>query len=188
MADVLKYIKIAMAASLESLYLTLGFPDETKRRSPLSIDKFYQAKCSWVKEQLGLIINTRDMTISLPQAKVDRLLKMLDTTWHTNRKTFTLMEGTVLLGFLEHAAQICLWGRYLYGTLRHLVNLCLKQAITSVKKRKNVQDMLQLVRDAPSSEVRDLINSFHEKKIAKDVYAYKLIFSFLLNSDLSWNI
>ena len=126
MADVLKYIKIAMAASLESLYLTLGFPDETKRRSSLSIDKFYQAKCFWVREQLGLIINTRDMTISLPQAKIDRLLKMLDTTWHTNRKTFTLMEGTVLLGFLEHAAQICPWGRYLYGTLRHSVNLCLK--------------------------------------------------------------
>ena len=76
MADILYYIKMAMAASLESLYLTLGYPDETKRRSPLSIDKFYQAKCSWIKEQLGLIINTRDMTISLPQAKVDRLLKI----------------------------------------------------------------------------------------------------------------
>ena len=101
MADVRRHILTAMAASLEALFLLLGYPCEL-RRSPLSMDKFYQAQCSWEKEQLGLIINTRTMTISLPQAKVDRLLTLLESTWHQHRKTFTLMEGTVLLGFLEH--------------------------------------------------------------------------------------
>ena len=123
-------------ASLEALFQLLGFPNEILRRSPLSLDKFFQAHCSWKKEQLGLIIDTRSMTVTLPQQKIDRLLALLQSTWHLHRKTFTLMEGTVLLGFLEHAAQICAWGRYLYGTLRHSVNFCLKQAINTVKKKE----------------------------------------------------
>ena len=50
------------------------------------------------------------MTFTLPQPKIHRLLTFLESTWHLHRKTFTLMEGTVLLGFLEHAAQICAGG------------------------------------------------------------------------------
>ena len=120
-ADVIDHILTAMAASIESLFLLFGFPDETLRRSPLSMEKFAKFKCSWIKEQLGIIINTRDMTISLPPAKITRLQNLLQKTWHPKRKTFTLLEGTVLLGFLEHAAQICPWGRYLYCCLRHSV-------------------------------------------------------------------
>ena len=172
MADVRRHILTAMAASLEALFLLLGYPCEF-RRSPLSMDKFYQAQCSWEKEQLGLIINTRTMTISLPQAKVDRLLTLLKSTWHQYRKTFTLMEGTVLLVFLEHAAQICPWGRYLYGALRHSVTLCLKQVLHTVKTRKNIQAMLQEARDAPSADTQALLQRFLDRKIAKDVYASK---------------
>ena len=93
------------------------------------MENFAKFKCSWIKEQLGIIMNTRDMTISLPPAKIARLQNLLQKTWHAKRKTFTLLEGTVRLGFLEHAAQICPWGRYLYCCLRHSVNLYLKQVL-----------------------------------------------------------
>ena len=104
------------------------------------------------------------MTFTLPQPKIHRLLTFLESTWHLHRKTFTLMEGTVLLGFLEHAAQICAWGRYLYGTLQHSVNLCLKQAINTFLKGKHIQDMRKSARDAPSADAQILIQRFHEKK------------------------
>ena len=81
------------------------------------------------------------------------------------------MEGTVLLGFLEHAAQICLWARYLFGALRHSVTLSLKQVLHTVKNRKNIQAMLQEARDAPSADAQDLLQRFLDRKIAKDVYA-----------------
>ena len=77
MADIKEYILTAMAASIEALFLLFGFPDETLRRSPLSMEKFAKFKCSWIKEQLGIIINTRDMTISLPPAKIERLTTLL---------------------------------------------------------------------------------------------------------------
>ena len=80
MADTLRHIQTAMAASLEALFQILGFPDESKRRSPLSLDKFFQAHCSWRKEQLGLIIDTRSMTVTLPQQKINRLLSLLEST------------------------------------------------------------------------------------------------------------
>ena len=80
MADVIEHILTAMAASIESLFLLFGFPDETLRRSPLSMEKFAKFKCSWIKEQLGIIINTRDMTISLPTAKMEMLTTLLKKT------------------------------------------------------------------------------------------------------------
>ena len=46
MADILHHIQTAMAASLESLFQLLGFPAESLRRSPLSLDKIFQAHCS----------------------------------------------------------------------------------------------------------------------------------------------
>ena len=127
-----------------------------------------------MKEQLGIIINTRDMTISLPPAKITRLQNLLQKTWHPKRKTFTLLEGTVLLGFLEHAAQICPWGRYLYCCLRYSVNLCLKQVLKSVHNRRDVQAMMAESRDSPSDDERILKEKFHQRKIAKTIYNSKL--------------
>ena len=34
-------IKHAMAASIEALYIVLGFPEETIRQNPLSLDKYF---------------------------------------------------------------------------------------------------------------------------------------------------
>jgi len=56
----------AMAASVESLFAILGQPDILSRRSPLSMDKYYQAECSYTKKQLGYLINTRLMTVTFP--------------------------------------------------------------------------------------------------------------------------
>ena len=64
MAELRKYILVAMAASIEALFIVMGPLDEEKRRSPLSIEKFLKATCSYEKEQFGLIINTRTIMVS----------------------------------------------------------------------------------------------------------------------------
>ena len=49
MADIACRIKQAMAASIESLFCILGFPNEIITRTPLSKDKYYEQMCSWRK-------------------------------------------------------------------------------------------------------------------------------------------
>ena len=58
-----------MAASIEALYIILGFPDLEKRQNPLSLDKYYESVCSYERVQLGITINTRTMTLSLSRKK-----------------------------------------------------------------------------------------------------------------------
>ena len=63
--DVQRYMLTVMAASVEALFSLLGYPNERERRSALSMNKFTSAKCSWRKEQIGILIDTRSMTILL---------------------------------------------------------------------------------------------------------------------------
>ena len=63
------FMKHAMVASIEALYVFLGFPEIDKRQNPLSLDKYFESVCSYNRIQLGININTRTMTISLTEKK-----------------------------------------------------------------------------------------------------------------------
>ena len=95
-----QHILTAMAASIELLYVVIGREKLSDRRSPISIDNFNVHKCSWKKQQLGLVINTRTMTVSFPEDRLLHLVTTLTTTWYAHMKSFTLLEGVTLLGNL----------------------------------------------------------------------------------------
>ena len=98
MADIHPHTLTAMGASIESLFQILGQLCEAERRSPLSMDKFATLACSRRKQQLGLIIDSRKMVVTLPSEQVLRMTVTLSKTWHSSRKSFTLLEGVTLLG------------------------------------------------------------------------------------------
>ena len=77
------------------------------------MDKFVTHKCSWENQQLGLIINTRTMTVRFTEDKILRLVITLTATWHAPRKYFTLLEGVTLLANLKYATSECHWGSHL---------------------------------------------------------------------------
>ena len=85
-------IKHAMAASIEALHVILGYPDLEVRQNPLSLDKYFESSCSYERVQLGITINTRNMTIALTDKK---RLSMLDELSHWHKK------GRVLHFFKE---------------------------------------------------------------------------------------
>ena len=55
--NVASIIQHAMAASIEALYLVLGFPDERVRQNLLSLDKYFQSIASFRRVQLGKLVN-----------------------------------------------------------------------------------------------------------------------------------
>eukprot|EP00978_Attheya_sp_CCMP212_P038402 scaffold190130_cov28-Attheya_sp.AAC.1 len=77
-----------MACSIEALLKLLGFPETEKRRFALSLDKYFKTSCSYEREQLGLLVNTRDMLISLPAHKLEKLI-LIAKNWHAHRRSYT---------------------------------------------------------------------------------------------------
>jgi hypothetical protein len=125
MANIRALMKQTMAASIESLLIILGFSETEKRRFALSLDKYFKTKCSYEREQLGLLVNTRDMLVSLPADKIKKLIKTL-SHWHSGRCTYTLRDIAELTGGLLHAAQIAPWAKYLFIAIQDSVRASLR--------------------------------------------------------------
>ena len=99
------HIKLAQAASIESLFRILGFSDTKSRRTPLSDDKYYREKYSFKKVQLGYLINSSSMTVSFEE---DRFIKILSSlsNFHAKRKLYTFPEAATLASHLEYFASM----------------------------------------------------------------------------------
>ena len=113
------------------------------------------------------------MSIALPTEKLLRLVSTLKTTWHTSRKSFTLLEGVTLLGHLEHACTVCPWGKYLFCALRSAVNICLKTRTRAIAKLSDLSTMVSTVRDAKTADEQLLFDAFIQKKVSKSLYQSK---------------
>ena len=120
-AQTKEFMKHAMAASIEALYMILGYPDIKKRQNPLSLDKYFESVCSYTRIQLGISVNTRTMMIYLTDKKRMAMLDEL-SHWHKDRKSFTLLQGVILCGSLEFWAITSPWIRFIYHQLRSCVN------------------------------------------------------------------
>ena len=54
--------------------------DLTKRQDPISWDKLLEMVIHYKNKILGLIIDTRTMTVSPPLEYLDKVIKLLETT------------------------------------------------------------------------------------------------------------
>ena len=104
-------IKHAMAASIEALYIVLGFPDLTARQNPLNLDKYSQLVCSYERIQLGKLVNSRSMSFGITEPKRLAMIQEL-AHWHDHRNAFTLLQGVTLCGNFED------WARWVRALAR----------------------------------------------------------------------
>ena len=142
MADLRGRMHQAMAASIESLYRVFGFPEEHIRRISISLDKYFQAKCSTRKLQLDLVVDSHLMTVELPNEKRDLITEKL-SHWHKKRKAFTVLDAAQLVGQLEHAATVAPWLRYMLNSLRHSILNALRANRTKVHEDKSMGHYLE---------------------------------------------
>jgi len=95
-----KKMKMALAALIEAIFTVMGEPDTEIRQCPLAMDKWVLLQGSTVQPLLGLVIDTNRMMISIPNTYIDEVRKLINTTWHTGRKSFTAIEAQRLTGNL----------------------------------------------------------------------------------------
>ncbi len=66
---------------------------------------------------LGLIIDTNRMMVSIPEKYRQEVLKLLETTWHSNRRHFKVSEAQKLTRKLARLAEGANW---VFHLLSHL--------------------------------------------------------------------
>ena len=168
-AEVHKYMLVAIAASIEALFLLLGFPQDHLRQNSLSLDKFYESTCSYKRVQLGKEINTRTMMVTI---SADRRLKIRKkmSHWHAGRKSFSILDSVKLLGIVENWAEISSWVRFLLTSLRLAVTKALHTSKILVCNRKEIISLASEVAKDPDMDSAELKQKFLDRKIARDIY------------------
>jgi len=126
LADTRERLSTAIHASLQALFMTLGYPRED-RNEALSVEKFQQVACAEQQVQLGILVDTRSMTLSLPNQKYERIRSLLHSRWHRNMTSFKPLEAGRLLGLLRHASLVAWWGKYTFLTLQSVLNDALRR-------------------------------------------------------------
>ena len=166
-------IKHAMAASIEALYIVLGYPNVEIRQSPLSLDKYHKSICGYNRQQLGRVLNTRSLGVGITEEKRIKMVTELSNWPHKKRKSFTLLNGVTLLGGLEFWATTSPWARFLYISLRVSVNKCLHNNNLITKDSKKVKEMIKEISNLDSTCENEIKEKFIQRKICKEIYDCK---------------
>ena len=123
-ADVVYRIMTAINNSHLSAYVTFGFPKEDSRRPAINAQKF-DAFVSWILKFLGFIINTREMTVTWPADKRQRLANLLATYFLqplAQRPPLTPKIVSQILGLVRNGALVSPYGVYLSLRLQYALN------------------------------------------------------------------
>lgn len=117
MADTANNMKYTLAAAIESIYAILGFPSPDIRPSAIAIDKWTTLCLGTSQILLGLIFDSRAMTVGTTHEFRAETLSILQTSWHHARQSFTIHELEIIVGKLGRIGQSF---RPLYHLMPHL--------------------------------------------------------------------
>ena len=117
MADTQSRIPFALANIIHSIYNILGWPEPTLRPCPLALDKWLLLRLRTRQVLLGLVFDTRHMTIEIDDEYRLQTFTMLRSTWHKHQESFTIKEVELLIGKLARIGHAF---RPMYHLLPHL--------------------------------------------------------------------
>ena len=99
------HMKQVLAALIKAIFVIMGRPDTRVRQCPLAMDKWVELIVSPRQRMLGLIIDTNTLTVGIPPVYVTEVLDLINSTWHSHRRRFTVGEAQSLTGKLGHLAE-----------------------------------------------------------------------------------
>ena len=165
-ADIAPFLGRTISASIIALYELLSYPDDMHFQDPLSRDKFV-ALYSHLRKVLGLMVNSRSLTVTLPDYKFDRIIAIIDQ-WLV-RKSFTILDAASLVGQLIHASECCRWSRPVYFNLQNTLRRLILAEYSKVKSLAKRRKLNLSHRDLPPSLAKR-IQGLIARQIASLVY------------------
>ena len=127
--------------AVDDVFRPLSPGDDPARREPVSMKKLAAGDCSWgtIKQVLGWIIDSVDMTISLPPHRAARLLEVLDSFPPTQKWTSPI-RWHAALGELRSMALALPGARNIFSSMQHALTTA--QSKNRIALGKGVHDAL----------------------------------------------
>jgi hypothetical protein len=138
---------MTLAAMIEAIFVVMGEPDTTLRQCPLAMDKWRDLIVKTIQLILGLTIDTNRLTVAIPPQYIAEVRNLLDSTWHVNRRAFTVNEAQQLTGKLGHLAQGAQWVHHLLTQMYASIARALAANKTLLSdSSREYQDVVQALR------------------------------------------
>ena len=166
-------IERAVAAGIEAVFIVLGKPDISRRQDPISWDKLFEMIINYANKILGLVINTRKMTIQTPCEFIDKVAKLIKSTWNPRRLSFAVKEIETLTGQLGHIANSAPWLKHLLSHLYTSIAFALKSNQSYlICTNKHFRDQLKTAK-GEFADVDEMHRTFAQSEIARKVHNLK---------------
>ena len=160
-------VEQAIAASIEAMFITLGRSDLAHMQDPVSWDKLVEMVISHFNKVLGVEINTRALDVGPPPEFVARTVSLL-SSFHKNRKSFTVQEMSTLVGHLSHIATTSRWLTHLLSHLYISIASSLQvNKAHEISTNKAFRDAIKAL-DTPDTPAHHL--SFHQGNIHRTIH------------------
>jgi hypothetical protein len=127
----LRRVRKTLLHAIDDVFRPLSASDSEHRREPVSMKKLLQGDCTWstVKLVLGWIIDTLNMTIQLPQHRIDRLWEILNSIPQHQKRT-SVKKWHQILGELRSMSIALPGSRNMFGRLQNALSLQSKSRVT----------------------------------------------------------
>ena len=163
-------LRWAMRCSIHALNFMMGGSDPALRPNPVDFDKFVRELIGHRRRQVGYIIDTRLLAVSIPDDKQASMLDLLRTTWGQHRRSFTLNEAACLLGTLVSMCRVCSWGIFLFTNLYHAIYEMLRANTRRLWSTPEFRELIRQ-RDEASRHATDSSRfRFFSSKVAKTIW------------------
>jgi hypothetical protein len=122
-----KPMRWAMRCSIAGLQMLLGENAPELRSCQPDMEKFLQYPVSHTHCQLGYIIDTQTMTVTIPDDKRKELLDTLKKKWGSSSRhySFPLSAAAEVLGLFMYLCRVCPWGIFLFQNLYNAMSRAL---------------------------------------------------------------
>ena len=105
MADIRRRMSQTLAAAVKAIFVIMGLPNLALRPCDVALDKWMLLEVNAVQMLLGLLWNTRNMTVSItPEFRLETV-HLIQHTWHAGRESFEIGELELLVGKLGRIGQ-----------------------------------------------------------------------------------
>ena len=175
-AEIERYMRRALVAVIEAIYVIMGFPDDRYRQRNLAMNKWEGMKVSYEAVLLGLLFNTRKMTVGITDVYRKEVLDLINDRWHPKRKAFTVSDIEKLAGKLGRLGEGARWIFHLMSQIYSSIACALRsnqQYLANTSK--SFKAMIRLVKNKKLStleeDVREL--NYAARELATSVHRCK---------------
>jgi hypothetical protein len=164
-------IERCVAAGIEAIFIILGESEPDKRQDPISWDKLLEMIIHFVNQLLGQIINTREMTVETPPEYVEKVVKLLSSTWNHKRCSFKLKEAETLAGQLAHISNTAPWLKHLMPHVYTSIMAGIKtNKVQLINTNKHFREQMKI---AKNDAIDKMERTFAQSETARKIHCHK---------------